>query len=125
MNEIDSYKAVNLISDCVKRISLTSSNVSTSFSEGQDEINIAVDVLWNGGPKNNQMAIEVFQRKEKADNIEIFLKPMLQFKGFSWNPDKSRYTYYFDGTGIEQEDFNLMDEKFKSVVTFIDETITS
>ena len=90
----------------------------------RNEIDIAIDVMWNGGPKNNQMAIEVFQRKETADKIEDFLKPMLQLEGFSWIPDKARYTYYFDGTGIEQEDFKLMDEKFKSVVTFIDITIT-
>ena len=90
----------------------------------QNEINIAIDVLWNGGPKNHQMAIEVFQRKETADKVEEFLKPMLQFEGFSWNPDKGRYTYYFDGTGIEQEEFENMDEKFKSVVAFIDKTIT-
>lgn len=87
------------------------------------EINIAIDVLWNGGPQNHQMAIEVFQREETADKIEDFLKPILELEGFSWTPDKARYTYYFDSTGIEQEDFKLMDEKFKSVVTFIDETI--
>jgi hypothetical protein len=60
----------------------------------------------------------------EADKIEEFLKPMLRFEGFLWNPDKGRYTYYFDGTGNEQEEFKIMDEKFKSVVAFIDETIT-
>ena len=49
---------------------------------------------------------------------------MLGLEGFSWNPDKGRYTYYFDSTENEQEDFKLMDAKFKSVVAFIDETIT-
>ena len=88
------------------------------------ERNIAIDVLWNGGPKNHQMAIEVFQRKEAADKVEEFLKPMLGLEGFSWNQDKGRYTYYFDSTGNEQDDFKLMDAKFKSVVAFIDETIT-
>ena len=88
------------------------------------ERNIAIDVLWNGGPKNHQMAIEVFQRKEAADKVEEFLKPMLRFEGFSWNPDKGRYTYYFDGTGIEHEEFKIMDKKFISVVIFIDKTIT-
>lgn len=90
----------------------------------QNEINIAIDVLWNGGPQNHKMAIEVFQRKETTDKIEEFLKPMLRFEGFSWNPDKGRYTYYFDGTGIEQEEFKIMDEKVNSVVAFINETIT-
>jgi len=88
------------------------------------ERNIAIDVLWNGGPKNHQMAIEVFQRKEAADKVEEFLKPMLRFEGFSWNPDKGRYTYYFDGSGIEHEEFKIMDKKFISVVIFIDKTIT-
>lgn len=90
----------------------------------RNEINIAIDILWNGGPQNHQMAIEVFQREETADKIEEFLKPMLRLESFSWNQDKARYTYYFDGTGIEQEDFNLMDEEIKSVVAFIDKTIT-
>ena len=49
---------------------------------------------------------------------------MLGLEGFSWNQDKGRYTYYFDSTENEQEDFKLMDAKFKSVVAFIDETIT-
>lgn len=88
------------------------------------EKNIAIDVLWNGGPKNRQMAIEVFQRDEKPEKIEQFLEPLLRLESFSWNPEKGRYAYYFDSTGIEQEDFKLMDDKFKSVVAFIDETIT-
>ena len=88
------------------------------------ERNIAIDVLWNGGPKNRQMAIEVFQRDETANKIEEYLQPMLGLECFSWNPDKGRYAYYFDSSGIEQEDFKLMDVRFKSVVTFIDKTIT-
>lgn len=88
------------------------------------ERNIAIDVLWNGGPKNRQMAIEVFQRDESTNKIEKYLQPMLGLEGFSWNQDKGRYTYYFDSTGNEQDDFKLMDAKFKSVVAFIDETIT-
>lgn len=88
------------------------------------ERNIAIDVLWNGGPKNRQMAIEVFQRDETANKIEEYLQPMLGLEGFSWDPDKGRYAYYFDSSGIEQEDFKLMDVRFKSVVTFIDKTIT-
>ncbi len=87
----------------------------------REEINIAIDILWNCG---HHMAIEVFQRKETADRIEEFLKPLLRFESFSWNKDKARYTYNFDSIGSEQEDFKFMDEKLKSVVTFIDETIT-
>lgn len=88
------------------------------------EKNIAIDVLWNGGPQNRQMVIEVFQRDEPTNKIEKYLQPMLGLEGFSWNQDKGRYTYYFDRTRNEQDDFKLMDAKFKSVVAFIDETIT-
>lgn len=91
----------------------------------QKENDIAIDVSWNGGHKNRQMAIEVFQRKAKADMIELKLKPLVQLEGYSWNPDKGRYTCYFDGIGNEQEQFNIMDEKIHSLVTFIDEKVIS
>ena len=67
--------------------------------------------------------LQIFQRDETPNKIEKYLHPMLGLEGFSWNPDKGRYTYYFDSTENEQEDFKLMDAKFKSVVAFIDETI--
>ena len=90
----------------------------------QKEHDIGIIVLWNGGPQNRQMAIEVFLRNEKTYKIETYLKP-LQEEGFSWNSDKCRYTCYFDGSGMEQDQFNLMDEKIKSLVRFINDKVIS
>ena len=79
--------------------------------------NIAIDILWNGGPKNNQMAIEAFMRNEKPDRIEHFLKPLLDLDGYLWNGE--RYAYYFDGPSDETKAFFLMDEKIKIIIDFI------
>ena len=91
----------------------------------QKEHDIAIEFFWNSDPKAQQMAIEVFQRNENPDKMENYLKPLLQVEGFSRNPSNGRYTCYFNGSGMEQEQFKLMDEKIKSLVGFINDKVIS
>jgi len=79
--------------------------------------NIAIDILWNGGSKNNQMAIEVFMRVDNNESIEQFLMPLLSMEGYHWTG--GRYAYYFDCPDEEYEAFSLMDQNIKAIIDFI------
>ena len=79
--------------------------------------NIAIDILWNGGSKNNQMAIEVFMRVDNNESIEQFLMPLLSMEGYHWTG--GRYAYYFDCPDDEYEAFSLMDQNIKAIIDFI------
>ena len=79
--------------------------------------NIAIDIIWNGGPQNNQMAIEVFLRVDNNERIEHFLMPLLNMEGYHWTG--GRYAYYFDCPDDEYEAFSLMDQNIKAIIDFI------
>lgn len=88
-----------------------------------NSMNIAFDAMWNSGPNNNQLGIEVFSRQNEEKDTENILKPILELEGYGWNG--KRYAHYFDCPEDEQKAFSLMDEKIKILVDFINNKFSS
>lgn len=95
---------------------------SCSFLEQANgkEKHIAIDVYWNGGNQRRQMVIEIHLRESDTAEIETYLSPLKNNKGYQWNG--SRYVNMFDTPENENEAFELMDRKLLEVINFINES---
>ncbi len=85
----------------------------------EDNTHIAIDAYWNGGLKNDQMAIEVHIRNSEPNRTEAYLSSITTLSNYKWNGE--RYVYYLNAPKEEAEAFLLMDKELTFIITIIEQ----
>lgn len=89
------------------------------FDYKKDDLNVAIDILWNSGHSHNKIEIDCFLRGKRpdADSLLHFTSEL----GFDWHD--GRYRRFIDQPNDELESFQIVDELRVLLMKLVEEKI--